>query len=457
MALIELSLDAPQPTETRRPPYRYRRAGLALAALLVLALGGAAPGAFAIWRNDARIPMAGGTDFQLAAGRVYVVAAVDDRFALTAWEPRQARRVWTRPPEGSHDGPYFVSAATADLAMLRTGRRTDVLDARTGEVRWTATSALTRLTDRTGFLQVEKFRPGTEYDPASGDPGRLYGTTNEILHTEPALSTELRGVDLATGATRWSTSLGGSVYATWTGPARDAIVVLSAGRLAVLSPSTGRVLRERAMSEQESAAPSGTIPSREDVAADAAWGEVVGDLVLVHRGSFGEGGRVTAYALDTLDRRWERDQPDPAGSSVTCVELLCQRSPAGLTVLDPATGEPRWQTRGGGDLRPFGAGEVLEDRAEGGPLRTRDRATGRIRAEFPEWEGPVRVDGVDAYVLTRPDPAGGTVFGLLLPDHAAVQVLGRVPLRPEYCMADTLRIACRVAEGGAVEVWSYRT
>ena len=456
MALIELSLDTPDvAADAPRPAYLYRRAGLALAAVLVLALGGAAPGTFATWRHDARIPMAGGTDFQLAGGRIYVVDEVDEALVLSAWEPEGPRRIWSRPPEGSHDGPYFVSAATGDLAMLRTGRRTDVLDARTGELRWSATSALTRLTDRTGFMQVEQFRPGTEYDPASGDPGRLYGITNEVLHTEPALSTELRGVDLVTGATRWATSLTGSVYATWTGAARNLLVVLSAGRLAVLSPATGKVLRERAMTPQESAAPSGTIPSREDVAADAAWGEVVGDLVLVHQGSFGEGGRVTAYALDTLDQRWQRDQPDPAGSSATCVALLCQRSPAGLTVLDPATGLPRWQA-GGGDLRPFGAGEVLQDPSEGSPLRTRDRATGRIRAEFPDWEGPVQVAGLDAYVLTHLDPDGHTVFGLLLPDRAAVQVLGRMTDLPEYCMADTRRIACRVAEG-AVEVWSYRS
>jgi len=439
VALIELSPETQAPPAATVPPpaYFYRRFGLALAALLLLALGGAAPASSALWQRVGRVPMPDGGDFQLVGGRLYTVDLDAEPRVLTAWQAGPIRRLWSMAETGGSE-PFFVTNGTADLALLRAGRRTSVLDARTGAVRWTSSSLVQQLTDQIGLVQEEKFRPGTEYDPESGDPGRLYGTSSDTLHTEPALSTELRGVELGTGRPLWSVSVPGSVYAAWTGSPASALVVLSADKLTVRSPGTGAALRERA------------VPRVNGVGATG--GEVTGDTVLVHYGAFGEGGRVTAYALDTLDERWQQDQPNPAGGSVNCYGLPCLRTRNDLSVLDPRTGASRWRVAGV-DLMAFGARSALEVRGLHSPLRTVDVVTGEPEVELGGWSGYFSVDGRDAYVLIRPEPDRSTAFALLLPGKDAVQPLGRLPDATAQCQPVPGLVACRVGDG--IEIWSY--
>lgn len=439
MALIELSPETPAPPIATPPPaYVYRRFGLALAALLVLALGGAAPVSSTLWQRIGLVLMSEGGDFQLLAdGLLYTVDAHAEPRVLSAWQVDPLRRLWSYADTGKGE-PFFVTSATPGVAVLRVGSSTSVLDARTGVLRWTSPGLVQQLTDEVGLVQEERFRPGTEYDPDSGDPGRLYGTTSDTLHTEPALSTELRGVELATGRPLWSVSVPGSVYTSWTGTPTSAIVVLSADRLTVRSPVTGAVLRER------------NVPRVGGVSA--AEGEIAGDTVLVRYGAFGEGGRVTAYALDTLDERWQQVQPNPAGSSVNCYGLPCVKTRDDLMVLDPRTGASRWRVAGA-DLMAFGAGSALAVRNMNRPLRTVDLRTGRPEAELAGWRGYFPVDGRDAYVLSRPDQDRSTSFGLLLPGADAVQPLGRMPATTVECQPARDVIACRV--GAGIEIWSY--
>lgn len=440
MALIELSPENPAPPAAATPPpaYVYRRAGLLLAALLLLALGGSAPPSSLIWRRTGVVPLSEAGDFQLFDGRLYTVdySSVPPRIRALTTDP--VRELWSVPgPPGNQDQPYFITDASAGLVMIRTGRATTVLDARTGEQRWRTPHLVQRLGENIGLVQEERFRPGTEYDPESGEPGRLYGSTSDILHTEPARSTSLSGVDMTTGRRVWSAVTPGSVSAQWLGPERGSVAVLSADRLTERSASTGAVVREQAVPRIGGRGP--------------AWFEPIGDVLLVHYGEFGEGGRVAAYAQDTLDLLWQRDEPDSQGSAVTCAGLPCAKSRTDLALLDARTGALLWRPAPGDDLIAFGAGSVLEARSSSRPLRIADGRTGRTVTDLRFWMTYTSSPRADAYLLTRFEAATrSTVTGMLRPGSTAVQPLGRIPETTGECRADTAAVACRAPDGVAV-------
>ena len=439
MALIELSPETPAlPAAATAPPaYYYRRAGAALAVLLLLALGGAAPVTSVLWQRVGAVPAPAAADFQLVDGTLYLMDLDVEPRVLTAWQAQPLRRLWSFTAVTGED-PFFVSGATPDFTLVRSGRSITVLDARTGAVRWTSPVAVQPVSDRVAFAEEEIFRPGTEYDTESGDPGQLYGTNSGALHTEPAQRTELRGLDLATGAQRWSRSFAGSVFATLSDGLEPTAVVLTSDKLMLLSPTTGAVLRER------------SVPVLDGARAEE--GEVAGDTVLVHYGSFGTGGLVTAYSLDTLDELWRQDQPDPAGNSHYCPGLTCVRGSDELIVLDPRTGAERWRIAGT-DVFAFGADSVLEVQGQTSPLRTADVVTGRPRIDLDRWGFYFPVQGGGAYLFSRLESDRSTVLGLLRQGAAAVQPLGRLPDAAVQCQAVPGLLACRVATG--VEVWAY--
>ncbi|GAA3908440.1 outer membrane protein assembly factor BamB family protein [Actinoplanes auranticolor] len=439
MALIELSPETPAPPAPATPPpaYFYRRAGLALAAVLLLALGGAAPPAATLWQHVGAVPVPASGDFQLIGGTLYAMDLDARPRVLTAWQAQPLRRLWSYR-SGAGEDPFFVAEATPEVTVVRAGRSVTVLDARTGAVRWKSPVAVQPVSDTVAYVEEEIFRPGTEYDPASGDPGQLYGTNSAALHTEPALRTELRGLDLTTGAPLWSLAFPGSVFTAWTDAPANAVVVLSSDKLSLISPTTGAVLRQRA------------VPLLDGARAEE--GEVVGSTVLVHYGSFGTGGPVVAYALDTLDELWRQDRPDPAGNSSVCSGLTCVSHRDELVVLDPRTGAERWRIADT-DLIGFGPGAVLELQGMTTPVRTADAGTGRPRLDLSPWRYHFPVQGGQSFLLSHLEKDRTTVFGLLEPDATEVQLLGRLPDMTVQCQAVPELVACRVGE--RVEVWAF--
>lgn len=437
MALIELSPETPAPPAAAAaapPAYYYRRAGLILALLLLLLPGGAAPVTSLLWQRVGAVPVPVAADFQMLGGTLYVMDLEAEPRVLTAWQAQPLRRLWSFTA-GTTDDPFYVYDTTADFTLVRSGRSTTVLDARTGAVRWTAPVSVQPVNDQVAFVEEEIFRPGTEYDAESGDPGQLYGTNSGALHTEPAQRTELRGVELGTGTRRWSRSFPGSVFTARSG---GVVVVLTSAKLVLLSPTTGAVLRER------------PVPVIDGLRAEE--GEVVGDTVLVHYGAFDTGGLVTAYSRDTLDELWRQDQPDPAGNSAYCSGLPCVRSSAELIMLDPRTGAERWRIAGT-DVIAFGPDTVLETRGTTTPVRIADARTGRPRIDLDRWRFYFPVQAGDAYLFSRLESDRTTVFGLLRQGAAAIQPLGRLPEPAAQCQAVPGLLACRAAAG--VEVWAY--
>ncbi|BFU43033.1 PQQ-binding-like beta-propeller repeat protein [Krasilnikovia sp. MM14-A1004] len=444
MALIELSTDPAAPPAPARPALRrHRRLGLALAAVLALALAGAVPAAAVFWRRAGVVPLASAADFQVAGGRLYTFDVVDGRRITSAWTMRPLRRLWRTAttaddaPGGTLQGGSSVQIA-GDHVLLRAGQATTVLDARTGAVRWISPVPVLPLTDDIGLVQAEQFRPGTEYDESSGAPGALYFSSSGQPHTEPPEVTELRGVDLTTGRARWSARFPGSIYPARTRGRVAGVVVMASGRLSLRAADSGAVLREQSLPR---------IPGA------MSWGDVVGDLLLVRQAAGDDGTVVTAFAMDTLAPRWRRTEPADAGNSATCTGLACEKAHSRLVVLDPGTGRPRWRTTGDVDLQT-GAGYAVEVQSgRSRPLRAVDPASGMPVVDLSAWQAFATGPAPAPLVLARREAGQGTAFGVLLPGRRVVQPLGESRTALTDCAADTRFVACRASAG--VEVWAY--
>lgn len=449
MALIELDRDAPLDPEPGRrpPPWRYRHAGLLVAVVLLLGLGGAVPGAAMLWRYLGAIrsvDVAG--PIQLVGGRLYTVVSAGRQRAVTAWDIAEPpRRLWTVqvPMTRGHDpaqGVFGMITAqrAGELVLLSETLGTTAVDAATGEVRWRSPVRVWALSDGAGYTIERIFRPGTVYDESSGDPGMLYFSADGEPHTEPPLRTEVRGVDLATGERLWTAAPAGSATADPVPGQPAALLITSSDRLTLRSSATGDVLAETALDR-----------------IDGAWptsGSVVGDVVVV---GYEKAGREVVYRTRDLRRIWNRPAPPVRPDAVECRDVLCTGDENGTWVLDPATGRPAWPVTEADRLYRR-AGYLLEtDAATGEPVRLVDPRTGASRIDLEGWAEEVGEGTADgALLLRRPGTRGGQTFGVVLPGHPEVRLLGTADVEPGECAADERHLVCR--DGDGLRVWAYR-
>lgn len=451
MAVIELDLTAQpdQPLSARPPASRYRLPGLLLAAVLAIAIGGAAPARPTLFRLLGTIPAPAGTDtpFRLGGGRLYVVTSSGTDRLTSAYAPqRPPRRLWTARFPAWVPGPDAVPVGgvqarqVRDVVLVYDGPATTALDARTGKIRWNSEVTVTPLAGgRIGVQHTQVFRPGTLYDQDSGRPGLLYFSSTGEPHVEPPVRTELHGIDLASGRTIWTAALPGSVNIFEAPGAVPAVLVLASDRLERLAGDTGAIVRQVALPRVGGATP--------------AAGELIGDLVVVDYGDYTLIGHESAFAAGTLDRRWERTRPDMQLDPHTCSGVLCSGPRATLEVLDPATGQAAWRTRGGVDLARRG-GYVMElDTETGLPQRLVDPATGTLRVPLAGWGTEISGDDAGPLVLRKPEPEGRSVFGVVLADRDRVQLLGQTSGALSDCTADRALVVCRGDD--RLRVWAY--
>ena len=449
MALIELDLYAPaEPAPGHAPQGRHRYAGLALVAILLLALAGSTPAKSVLWRRTGLAPLVApdGT-YQLVDGRLYTFDTAGTRLVTTAWSMEPLRRLWSRTtqiPAAQTDGVlpgfgWFAASAAGDHVLLQSQLSSTVVDARTGALRWTSPAPVTPAAGgRVGLVYDQQFRPGTEYNPGAGAAGPLYISNGGVFHTEPPLHTTLRALDMPTGRQLWQAVLTGSVVAADVRGNPDAIVVVAPEWLGVLAAGTGAVLRERRLSRP--------------AARELSSGDVVGDLVLLRHGSPGDGGTVTAYSVSSLEPVWQQDEPAD-GSPAFCANMLCEHEDSGVAVLDPATGQPRWRTDRGASLLGRGASVFEVGNGQNRPERLRDAATGAVQVHLAGWTWYASSAEDEPLVLGRLD-RDRTVFGVLPPGRRAVQPLGYSTTPVTNCQSDEGFVACRIF--GGVEVWAYR-
>jgi outer membrane protein assembly factor BamB len=443
VALIELDLYAPaEPAAGRAPPGRRRYAQVAGLLILVLALAGAAPPRSVLWRHVGLAPItAPDGAYQLVGGRLYTFDWAADRVVTTAWSADTLRQLWrhtaTTPDNDGVTASFgwAVEAAAGDDIVLHSFDRSIVLDARTGQVRWTWPGPLLPVAGgRIGLMYEQKFRPGTVYDQAIGAVGPLYASTSGVFHTEPPAQTTVHAVDIRTGRQLWQSAFAGAVIAAdgHTDPAM--ITVVAADRLSLLAAGTGAVVRERRMSG----------PPATEVTFGGAE-----DRVVLLRDSSRQGGTVTAYSTESLAPLWRRPAP-VAGSPSFCAGLLCADDGAGMAVIDPATGLPRWHADRAGLVGRDGA--VVEvDSRENRPLSVRDPATGAVRVDLTGWTWIAYGPDEAPLVLGRLD-GPRTLFGVLPAGQRAVQPLGYSP-PVANCESSDHYVACRVM--GGVELWAY--
>ncbi len=450
MTLIELDLtDQPEQTLTAPPPaHRYRVPGLLLVAVLAFAAGGAAPVLPVLWRYLGAVPAPGGPEapFQLTGGRVYTVGVTAEERVTTAWSLTEPpRKLWSLPL-GAQDpdeiGWSGIDAEQAgDVVLLAVGAATTVVDADTGDVRWTSPSTVSPLPGgHVGIVQRHTFRPGTIYDQASGEPGMLYFSATGEPHTEPPLLTDIRGVDLGTGATLWTADAAGSVNLVVAPGDDPAVLLLSSDRLQRLDGETGRVL---------GAAP---LPRVDDTAPDS--GELVDGLMMVYYGRDGIVTDEVAFSADTLERRWSRPVPEILLEPASCTGLHCSGGRTALDVLDPGTGQARWRAPKNVDLTKHG-GYVVEVGSESGtPVRLVDPGTGVTRVDLAAWPGEVVGAPDQPIVLRRSLDAGASAFGVVVDRRDQVQPLGVTGGPVSDCTADLGHVACRT--DGGLRIWAYR-
>jgi hypothetical protein len=452
LALIELDLAAPPDPrlDSRLPARHYRFAGLILAAVLLLTLGGAAPGPHTLWRYLGAVPPPVGAETQsrLAGDRVYTVASSGGLRIATAWQAESPpRRLWTVRLAARVSGPDTVgyggveARPAGDVVLLSDGPQTTVVDARTGAVRWTSPVGITQLgSGRIGLVQNQVFRPGTAYDQDSGAPGMLYFSSTGEPHTEPPIRTEIDGVDLRTGKAVWTASVPGSINVFTTRGDAPAVLVLASDRLERLAGETGAVEHSRPLPKIGADRPAG--------------GKLTDGLLVVRYGDYAFDGQEVGYAADSLDHRWQRPVTavllDPPG----CGDLLCAGPRSALDVLDPATGRAAWRASGNVDLGEQN-GYVLErDAGTGAPLRLADRATGATRADLTGWAAALTADGRQPLVLRRGLAAGKSEFGVLVAGPPGrVQRLGASAGPVSDCTADLRYVVCRGNNG--LEIWAY--
>jgi len=449
LALIELDLAAPpDPRPGSRPPVRhYRVTGLILAAVLLLAPGGASTGAPTLWRYLGAVPAPSGTETlsRLAGDRVYTMTTADSMRIATAWQAaKPPRKLWTIRLAARVAGPDAVgyggleARPAGDVVLLSDGPQTTVVDATTGAVRWSSPVGVTPLPGgRIGYTQTQVFRPGTTYDQDSGAPGPLYFSATGEPHTEPPVRTEIDGLDLRTGKTVWTSSAPGSINVFTAPGAAPAVLVLASDRLERLDGATGATQR--------------SVPLPRVGADGPAGGTLTDGLLVVRYGDFAFDGQEAGYAADSLAKRWQRPVGEVLLDPPDCGDLLCAGPRDALDVLDPATGRAAWRAPAQVDLDERN-GLVLERLAHAtAPLRLADRATGATRLDLTGWAAALTAGDGEPLVLRRSLPGGKSAFGVVL--HGRVQLLGVSAEPATDCAADGRYVLCRGHAG--LEIWAY--
>ncbi|WP_436527161.1 outer membrane protein assembly factor BamB family protein [Actinoplanes sp. HUAS TT8] len=447
MTLIELDREAHlDPPPASRPPISaYRRGGLLLAVLLLAVVGGAVPAAGIGWRYLGAISPAPGPDvpFELVDGQVYTVDTGGSEPVVTAWSPASPPvRLWeVRLPVGDEKsvipaGSVTVRAA-GEMTLLTAGVATTAVDTATGRVRWSSPIAVTVLPGSGIGVTVDRvFRPGTEYDQESGDPGPLYFSASGEPHTEPPLRTDVRGLRLSDGKTLWTTAPGGSVTVDGVPGEDPAVLITSSERLTLVDGDTGTLLRDTPLPQFSGHGP--------------ASGSLLGDVALI---SYQSPGRQIAFDARTLRQLWNRKVPDMVADPADCQGVLCDGGHGDLRVLDPVTGLTRWRVKDDVDLT-VRAGYVLEtDAASDEPVRLADPRTGATRADLTGWTGDVAGAADEPLVLRRRE-SSGQAFAAVVPGHAEIRRLGVATTGSGDCDSDGRYLVCR--SSGGLRIWAYR-
>ena len=301
-----------------------------------------------------------------------------------------------------------------------------------------ATVALTEGTDRALWRQPSRMLS------ASAPDGLVLLRENSPEAGEVTWA----GVDLASGAVRWSLRQpvrGFTTAAVFTdGFPRLLVSATTTGDLEVRDVITGRV----------------TATARAPVRSQQAGADVpvwpTADLVLV-----GAPQGTTAYALPNLAERWH-SPADLTGRWVqdACTTSICALSwQGGLVALDPATGRQRWSDPRWSYAEQIGP-YLLATRnaatADQQAVSVLDPITGRVQGSFGAWHAVGRAGPDGSVIGLREELADDTVwYAGLDPATRTVRLLGRADRVSGDCQTTRQVLICRRIDA-SVGIWPLK-
>lgn len=281
---------------------------------------------------------------------------------------------------------------------------------------------------------------------AEGTDQTRWRQTSRLIAISPAenlvlLGTDdaVRGVDLLTGATRWSLRRPADGYIAETGWADDyprwLVLLTDSGRLESRDPHTGALIATR------------IVPPRPGRSNGLIW--PVDDLVMADDGGPGFG----AYRLPGLTPLWHTDADlSKTWMQAGCGRMICTfRHQRGMTAINPETGHELWHS----DLWAYAEGignYLLATKAEGPGLWVLDPATGRSRGDFGRWEylAPTgdgrfyaKLDAHDDYLVH---------YAVLDPATLSVRLIGTAEEVSNSCQVTAGLFICRLIDA-SVAMW----
>ncbi|WP_158609936.1 outer membrane protein assembly factor BamB family protein [Micromonospora musae] len=383
-SVIELGAERGAPQTERRTSPTSRWWPVSALLLLCALLGGAAPPA---GLTAVAGPMLPERSVVLGGGAsLLVVEPGADRPSMTAYDPATPNgpprwRVSVPPAAGWSAEPAGGLLLVTERDATRRAVGTTARSAETGAPRWRRTDRVYPAGD--GAVAVTEVR-------SVSDPGRR-------------IEGAVRGVDPATGATRWTVPLPSTaVLAVLPGTPGAVLVVRDDGLARVYDVRDATVRGE------------GRLPP-----ADYAPGnpQVVGDRLVLRHPTAG-GGELVGYDLPGLTARWRAPIDGGEVTTRACQGLLCAQDGRDRWALDPVTGERVWTWPGGAAWTVVPGGR--DD--SGPPLLLRPIEDGRRE------------------LVARAGRDGPVVVGVL-------------PVGVRDCRAVAGALACRTP-GGRLTVWA---
>ncbi|MFB6394865.1 PQQ-binding-like beta-propeller repeat protein [Polymorphospora lycopeni] len=440
MTVIELGLREHEPEAEPSRPSRARQFRTALAVVAVLLVGlaaGSAPPVRPRLTEIAVVPTAPAYRHVLADGVLYSLGAQygETSRTLSAHDLRDGSVRWQVPAGDNILGRAglwvnLFLQVDGDWVLLNNADSTIGVDTATGRTLWTARHRIMPTgTDGIGYSS----RPVL----AGGDGAPVVAPVGD--YPEEDLRVLLRGFDLSTGTELWVSP---PVRFGEALPGVDGalLVVTAENRAEVWDARTGAV-RQRI-----------TGPGVRTRAVTTGGGQIyVTD----------ETSTLTAYAADTLERRWRVPVPHGNGEGIPCGRYVCYwQSPTegpgrGNTILlDAADGRPVGAMVDGW-LAEESGGHLIKRDENGVPVHTVDPATGRTLIDLTGWPDPVWSDERSPLLLRRSGDGPRQWFGVLEPGDTRVSLLGSVPHQSYRCQSSATHVACQTAPE-ELRVWRYR-
>lgn len=440
--MIDLDVPSPwEPADTRPPRQNHAAAAAGLAALLVLLLTGPlhmGGSPTLAWQAETIRGF-----FWVDSSAVYTLSRAANGLRLVARQPVTGRERWGRLLDGPLPQTYRVEPA---LLLPRfppfpgSPAGTTVLDARSGQLIGTYPVPAVPIVYFAGDVAVT-------VDRLPGAPVRLEGNTWYDGWKEPHIAT---GIDLATGATRWTRRLpaGSSWALPGVYPWMEGFVGRPAGRgwLAVVtSDGIAETWELR----------TGATTAHADVGPlDYYWSYSLAlpDVLVVNRQAWPE-MELRGYDPTTLAELWRVRLPSvPDGSAwpVQCADLVCLTSPHAIWAIDRTRNRLAWHHRVG--IVYAGPFPKLAAVTVEGPVLL-EISTGRMQPIREGWRIVEAQPGHRSLVLSRTDPGDRVRVGLLDQAGGGITDLGLLgsATTADQCHATQVRLVC--ADAGTVRVW----